>query len=221
MSVTESEALFERFCTANGIPFERIVEGASLTADYWIRPNGVEVVCEVKQVEPNAEERKAMEALERGEVAVTGGVVGNRVRNKITDAGRQIRAHAKGRCPGVLVLWEPFGVARHLDAYSVKAAMFGFDTLVLDVPADPELGPILRDRKSGPGRRMTEDHSTSISALAVLCERDDAIHCRVYHNHHAALPLLPDRLWFEHVVHFRLGESRPGQFDEWQAVDRG
>ena len=79
MPLTESEALFERFCKANGIPFRRIVEGASVTADYWMWPNGVEVICEVKQVEPNAEDRKAMEAIERGEVAVTGGTVGNRV----------------------------------------------------------------------------------------------------------------------------------------------
>jgi hypothetical protein len=218
MPLTESEALFERFCIANGIPFERIGEGASVTGDYWIRPNGVEVVCEVKQVEPNADERKAMEAFERGEVAVAVGVVGKRVRKKIKAASQQIRAYAKGRCPGVLVLWEPVGVARHLDAYSVKAAMFGFDTLVLDVPVDPAEGTILKDRKSGPGRVMTEDHSTSISAIAVLSETEDAIQCSVYHNHHAALPLPPESLRYEHVVHFRLREPRPGQFDEWQVV---
>ena len=46
-TMTESEELFEEFCTGLGIRFERVKTGDEQTPDYRMWPSGVEVVCEV------------------------------------------------------------------------------------------------------------------------------------------------------------------------------
>jgi len=216
MPLTDSEALFEEFCAINGIRFERIPSGSSRTPDYLIQPNGVRIACEVKQIELNREEKEALEAALRGEATITGGTPGARVRSAINDAVPQLRKWTGGEFPGLLVLSEEHVIPRHTDDYNVRVAMYGLDTIVLGVPRDPRVAPFLRERKSGPKRKVTEEHNTSLSAVAVLRKhRDGSLHCRVFHNAHAKSPLDRTLLANDRIRHFRLREKEPGQFDEW------
>lgn len=217
-TTTQSEALFEDFCRLHAIPFQRISVGAERTADYRILPSGEEIICEIKEIESSAEEKKAEAAQEAGEVAVFGGTIGKRVRKKITDGAPQISALAKGQCPGVLVLWEAPWVPRHLDPYNIKAAMYGFDTVVLGVPMDSTKDTRVMDKKSGEKRKVTVSHNTSLSAIAALRTIEDRIECRVYHNRFATIPLRPELLSLPNVWHYKLREKQLGQFDEWECV---
>jgi hypothetical protein len=217
--MTESERLFEEFCAGLGICLERIETRDNRTPDYRIWPLNAEVVCEVKQIEANAKERRALSAAVRGEYIVTGGIPGSRVRRKITDASPQLRNLAKGRCPALLVLSAESFLRRHLDEYQVRVAMYGLDTIIMGVPRNTAARAYAKDRKSGPKRKMSTERNTSISAILELRRhRDHTIHCTVYHNKFAAIPLPHKLLDADHVRHLRLRKKAAGEFDEWEQM---
>jgi hypothetical protein len=107
---TVSEIQFEEYCDANGIRWEKIptedVTG-SRTPDYYIHPNGQQVVAEVREVGPSTEEMEQARQLETKGWSEYGGTPGARIRDVISTAGKQIRAKAKGRCPAIIVVFNP------------------------------------------------------------------------------------------------------------------
>lgn len=217
--MTESERLFEEFCTRLGIRFERIDTRDNRRPDYRIWPSNVEVVCEVKQIEANARERRTLGAAGRGEYIVTGGTPGSRVRSKITDASPQLRNLAKGRCPALLVLSAESFLRRHLDEHQVRVAMYGLDTIIMDVPRNAAVRAHAKNRKSGPKRKMTTGHNTTISAILELRRHGDrTVYCTVYHNRFAEMPLPPKLLDADHVRHLHLREKAAGEIVGWEQV---
>ena len=217
--MTESERLFEEFCARLGIRLERIETRDKRRPDYRIWPSNAEVVCEVKQIEANAKERRALSAAVRGEYIATGGIPGSRVRSKITDASPQLRNLAKGRCPALLVLSAESFLRRHLDEYQVRVAMYGLDTIIMAVPRNAAVRAYVKDRKSGPKRKMNTEHNTTISAILELRRHGDrTIFCTVYHNRFAAIPLPQKLLDADHVRHLRLRKKAAGEFDEWEEM---
>ncbi len=220
MALTESEKLFEEFCKQNSIQFERIPECHHRTPDYRIYISDLEVICEVKQIDFSEEEIKAEAAAERGEIVSYGGSIGAKVRKRIDSGYDQIKRYAKGRCPGILVLWEQSWIPRHLESHHIRAAMYGFDSIVVAVPKDPSSPLKVIDRKSGPKKRVSESHNRSLSAIAAIRRSNDGdiIECRIYHNRFALIPLPPETFSLKHVWQFRLREKNPGQFDEWENI---
>ena len=61
-----SEQLFEQFCEANQIPCSRVDTGVRKTPDYVITLGGVRVTCEVKQIDPNAEDLRELAQIRDG-----------------------------------------------------------------------------------------------------------------------------------------------------------
>ena len=116
---------------------------------------------------------------------------GAKVRSKIKNAAEQISNLAKGKYPGVLVLYNnvPFVLGSPLDPDNVRVGMYGFDTIVLTQPTDFDVSREVIGRKFGPKKKLTEEHNTSISALAVLEETQEGLSLSVYHNQHASIPL--------------------------------
>jgi len=53
-----SERLFEAFCRDAQIECVRIPQSTAKTPDYLITVDGNEIVCEVKQIEPNDADRQ-------------------------------------------------------------------------------------------------------------------------------------------------------------------
>jgi hypothetical protein len=228
---TVSEALFEEFCRLLAIPFEPIpVEEAEKpddrprTPDYEIHPNGHRVVVEVKQINANEDDKRAERELESVGHADIAPKASPRVRKKIADAAPQLKRRAKGICPALLVLYDnasPVGNF-YTDPYTIKAAMFGHEQVVLSVPQDFSAPVGVHDRKFGPKRKMTPHDNTTISAVAVMI----ADRCRprellVYHNPFAAIPLPADWLRAEMVRHFNLTGKRALQFQHWVQVRGG
>jgi hypothetical protein len=222
MVKTASELFFEHFCSQHGVRWEQIateaVAGAK-TPDYVISPKGTKVITEIKEIQENAAERQQREKLAEigwsafGERGVK---VGDRARDIITTAAKQLRRMAKGKFPAMIVIHNPsFLLSHHTEPHAIKAAMYGFDQIVLGLaPIHMRKKPRLIDRKSGPGRKMGTQFNTTISAVAVI----DGEGLIIYHNAFAAISLPVELFSGIAAKQFILGEKRPGEFDAWQTV---
>jgi hypothetical protein len=202
------------------VRWEQIATKASegvKTPDYTIFPKEAKVIAEVKEVQENAAERQQREKLEEVGWSTFGGKVGDRARDIIGTAAKQLKRMAKGKCPAMIVIYNPsFLLRHHTEPHAIKAAMYGFDTVVLGLaPIHMQEQPRLIDRKSGPGRKVGSQFNTTISAVAVL----DSEGLTLYHNMFAALPLAVEVFTGIAVRQCTLGESQPGEFDTWQEID--
>jgi hypothetical protein len=221
MQKTTSEIFFEQFCTQHGVRWEQIAIQATdgvKTPDYAIFPKETKVIVEVKEVQENATERQQREQFERvGWSTFGNGKVGDRARDIIETAAKQLKRMAKGKHPAMVVIYNPsFLLRHHTEPHAIKAAMYGFDQYVLGLaPIHMRKEPRLIDRQSGPGRKMGSHFNTTISAVAVL----DGDGLTIYHNVFAAIPLRVELFSGIAVRQFRLGEKQPAEFEKWQKVD--
>jgi hypothetical protein len=216
---TTSEIFFEQFCTQHGVRWEQIATEAAdgiKTPDYAIFPKESKVIAEVKEVQESAAERQQRERLEEVGWSTFGGNVGDRARDIIGTAAKQLKRMAKGKCPAIIAIYNPsFLLRQHTEPHAIKAAMYGFDTYVLRLaPIHMREKPRLIDRKSGPGRKMGNQFNTTISAVSVL----DSNGLTIYHNVFAAIPLQVELFSGIAARQFKLGEKREGEFDTWQEV---
>jgi len=219
---TTSEIFFEQFCTQHSVRWEQIATEASAgfkTPDYAIFPKGTKVITEIKEIQENATERQHREKLAEVGWSVFGEQnikLGDRARDIIATAAKQLRRLAKGKSPALIVIYNPsFLLSHHTEPHAIKAAMYGFDQIVLGLaPIYMRRKPRLVDRKSGPGRKMGVQFNTTISAVAVI----DSTGLTIYHNVFAAIPL-PAKLFCGIATRqFTLGEKKPGEFDSWQEI---
>jgi hypothetical protein len=188
------------------------------TPDYAIFPRDTKVIAEVKEVQENVAEREQREKLEKVGWSTFGGSgkVGDRARDIIGTAAKQLKRMAKGKCPAMIVIYNPsFLLRHHTEPHAIKAAMYGFDTIILGLaPVQMRQKPRLLDRKSGPGRKVGSQFNTTISAVSVL----DGNGLTIYHNVFAAIPLQVELFRGIAAIQFTLGEKQPGEFDAWQEV---
>jgi hypothetical protein len=219
---TISEILFERFCRREGLKFSRIKPSESpgmKSPDYQIQSPRGPVIVEVKQFDPNAEDKRNAQLLEeRGYGDAIGGEPGARARIKIQSGARQLKARSEGRFPTVLVLYNnvPFN-SRGTDPYEIKTAMYGLEKVDLAVG---QATVSVVDRGFGPKRKVTPSSNTSLSAVAVLYARSrHDLRLVVFHNIYAATPLGWLDLSGPRIVHLTLGPMERGAFQEWKRLD--
>lgn len=216
---TESEQQFENFCDGSRISLERVITASGRTPDYDIVLRSTRVVVEVKEITPNTQERDAERKLLAGETVVTSLTPGQRVRSKIADAVPQLKARARGEVPAMLVLYDRGLAVRHLGAYQIRVAMYGFETMVFAVPPDPRNQPYVTDIKYGARKKTTPNHNTSLSAIGVLhLDHTGSPKLRVFHNCYAALPLPFGAVAHYGIPQYRLvgdGDSTPC---DWQEI---
>jgi hypothetical protein len=158
------------------------------TPDYVIRPGGVSIVCEVKQIDPNAEDLSELRPFKPGEME--GRLVPNRLRAKLKDVSRQLRAASLAGCPTLLIVYDntPFKV--YTDHLDVVQAMFGAHSVAVATPNELGAEPIVSEPFFGGNRGLTPSQNTALSALAIL-DGDPEVETglRVYHNPYAAVVL--------------------------------
>jgi len=222
--VNEPEKLFVRFCQYQAWKFERIDEShRKRTADFCLKlEDGTGVVVEVKQFDPNKQERKEQQRLDDGRFVLTGSKPGKRLRSIIGKANAQIKALCRAE-PGMLVVFNRTHNQQHDHLYSVKTAMYGIDVVSVHVPNDPRASPSFGPVRSGPCKKVGPERNTSVSCVAVLREywpssperpRVPKYAMDVCHNRFALYPLDPSRLVGSSVRHYRL---QAGQSD-WELV---
>ena len=220
MTRTESERLFESFCEAHGVWCRRVTEATEPRPDYELEIAGQPVVAEVKQFDPNEEERSAADRIARGEVVVLGATPGGRLRRVIGDANGQLRQLLADRSiPTILVVYNNTECSLHTQPYAVMTAMQGLDVVDVVVPMHPG-EPLRWDAvRSGSGRAMRPDANTSTSAVAVLVVfNPKEFGLTVYHNRFAACPLDPNLMRFPGVRHFRLPIATNSVDRAWDEV---
>ena len=211
---TVSELLFEQLCRNCGIEYEEVPTEATPTNDYDIFPQNEKIVCEVKQIDPDEDERAWL----AGDRTRWNPWPGNRLRKPIKDGSTQLKSKAKGKFPTVLIIYNNVPVRGHHDAWNVLTAMYGQETVRIAVPEDTYEEPYATGVIFGGRRGMTPDHKTSVSAVALLVERDNELVLFVYHNVYAAIPLRPDLLRFPNIRHYTVDLQTDNSFSEWREI---
>jgi hypothetical protein len=188
-----SETLFEQFCSRHGIPCRPIPTGLVRTPDFAIRLHDVRVVCEVKQIDPNAEDLAELQAVSSDEA--TGRLVPNRLRGKLKDVSGQLKAACLSGHPTMLVVYDSTPFKMYLVHLDVVQAMFGAHSVTVTIPKQGGAEPIVSEPFFGGNRGLTPRQNTSVSALAILDSAPlSELKLRVYHNPYASVVLPPELL---------------------------
>lgn len=225
--MTESEFLFKEYCLQENISFERIVEGKEKSPDFWVDLKGSKIIVEVKQMNPNAEEKKVLDAPPdelSGEDVDHWGIPGGRIRKKITRSLPQLKALAKNLCPALLVIFNNikyFGIEMWpelTDGYAVKVAMYGIESVLISSEVAPEGGAKIILKWHGHRRRLTVEHNTTLSGIAILEKYNDIVSLQVYHNYYAANPLSVESLASLGIPQFVLESEPIGCFPDWKEI---
>ena len=188
-----SETLFEQLCFNRSVPCEAIPTGPVRTPDFAISLGGVRIVCEVKQIDPNAEDLKELETVGSGEA--TGRLVPNRLWKKLKDVSGQLKAASLSGCPTLLVVYDNTPFKIYLLHFDVVQAMFGAHSVTVSFSKERDADPIVSKPFFGGNRGLTDRENTSVSALAILDGGplvETAL--RVYHNPYASVVLRPELL---------------------------
>ena len=220
---TTSEEQFEEFCQQRDIPLERIPEADTRTPDYEITLGADRIVVEVKETSPNPEERESNRLLKvRCYGNVTGGTPGDRVRKMIRSASGQLKARSNGALPTLLVVFDEGRVARHVEGFHVRVAMYGLEQIYVAVPPVGQGEPYATGSGHGPKRKMTETDNTSVSAIAALVMTGPSRHILyVYRNRFAKVPLNPRLLQAYGVQHYDLGVGDESLASDWVEIPSG
>lgn len=171
---TESELLFEAFCSTHHLSVQPIPTGEAKSPDYLVSIGGVSAYFEVKQIDQDASFRPP-----------TGSrTVGEHVRQKISEARKQLQPSAKTGAPCVLLIYnnldpmQMFGTEEH----DFVSAMYGEMTVLLKDNA-------IVDSFHGRNALLRENHNTSFSAVGHLRRTADGASVCLYENVHARNPL--------------------------------
>lgn len=219
---TTAETHFEQFCREADLRLVPIPRSQRRTPDYELHVQEPPILVEVKEIDPNPQDTRA---LRTGRFEFSG-VPGTRVREKIRVAASQLRAHRKPTWPGLVVIHNNVHpILPVTDPHAIMAAMHGqFEVRLLRRHA-----PIARvegaERRLGGRRRLTENSDTIVSAVAVLVDpqgRPDGGTTEsclvVYHNRFAAHPLALSVLRRPRVFQFQFQDRGPGEFPSWVAI---
>jgi hypothetical protein len=177
---TESEQLFESFCSRNQLSWSPYGEQEGRrTPDYRIVVGDVAICVEIKQIE-------SRQGLEEGGRMTR--VVGDRIRREISKGAKQIRTAAEAGLPTLLLVYncvdplQAFGTEQH----DFIAAMYGDWTVPI---VDGRLG----EGYNGP-RGKLRTQNTSFSALGLLRRTSEGSEVIVYENMNARRPIPYDSL---------------------------
>lgn len=217
---TTSEDLFEKFCAQNGINWEQIEptsDEGKKASDYFIYPNNQKIIVEVKQFDPNAEDKEIAKKLKNGKSVFRSISQGTRVRKKISEAEPQLKSLSEDIHPCLLVLFNNTPFTLELtDPQYIKIGMYGIEQIKIAVSPDPDFDPFVNDQGFGPKRKLTPKHNTTLSAVAVIYgPSENDLSLDIYHNVHAKIKLRPEFINGPNVKHFTLKGKEPGELQDW------
>ncbi|MBZ5512550.1 MAG: hypothetical protein LAN70_15460 [Acidobacteriia bacterium] len=221
--MTESEELFEEFCHSNCVVVEKVVPESEKTPDYLVRHRDAAIIVEVKQFDATAAERRTLlkspDELDESD-AFYDGRPGDGVRSKINSAMPQLKRLSGGKIPTLLVLYDNVQLWPEIcDAYAIKVAMYGVESILITPEPAPEGGATVVARWHGPRRKATRLANTSLSAIALLLLDGERLRMNIFHNFFARNPLSPVSLRSSSITHYRLPADPDHVFAEWEIFD--
>ena len=220
---TRSEILFERFCGESRIRFTPIPpesEARRRTPDYEFHLQEPPILVEVKQIDPNPDDKALLRQLQETEMYEFQDALGKRLRGKISKASSQLKARVRTDQPALLIVYNNVDVIRGFTTpRQMMSAMYGQHEVVLTRSHGGPLAQLLSfSPRLGGNRRLTLEHNTTISAVAVLFEGPEGPYLIVYHNRFAANPIPPEVLRRPRILQRSIREGGPGEFPEWVEV---
>lgn len=186
---TVSEELFAKLCSIRGIGCARIPQSAKKTADYEVSLGKIMLIVEVKQLDPNEEDKKL--AAVWGTSDSPGAVApSDRVQGLLKEAYPQIKGSSGGKRPTMIVVYNNSGNWNWIDTFTVAKAMFGSFGIVLGLQSDESIAVIGQGYL---GKRKVRKHAfRSLSAVGVLKQvGPDGIRLDCHHNPFAPIPIEP------------------------------
>lgn len=190
--MTASEQLFQVYCAERGYAFTPIpvVPNSGRFPDYDVRtPNG-SLICEVKEITPNEQDRTFQAKVTKYGEADYSRAIGRRARSSLREAREQLRRYEEDSRPCVLILFDTTS-GDYLSPNDLDAAMFGQPIVLFPEEAHSRLHGA--EFTHGGDRRLTDKRSLYVGALAVLlaARRESAIRLDIYHNPFTAKPVRP------------------------------
>jgi len=189
---TISEELFEKLCSTGGLGCARIPETTEKTADYRVSLGSLTLITEVKQLNPNDEDKKLAEVW--GTPQSPGALApSDRVQGLLEEAYPQVKRSSEGKWPTMIVVYNNSGDWNWIDTFTVAKAMFGSYGIVLGLQPNRTIAV------AGQGylgqRKVTKDTFRALSVVGVLKRvRADAVGLDCYHNPFAHVPVEPTLL---------------------------
>ena len=232
-SRTKSELLFEELCAQHGIVMSRLpVCEKRKQPDYKLTFGEQNVVVEVKQIEPNKDDKTFTAALKRdGEASQCRNPddVAERVRNHIKGGMRQIKSYLQHNpgMPAILIIFDN-AKNEYTDAYTIQTAMHGFEKVVFKLPNRGQPITVV-ERGFGPhnNKEIRQDKNQDLSAVATLHEfwdlntHERGLALCFYHNNLAKHPFATKWWKGKNIVHLIIENKTPGEFQNWVRIDNG
>ena len=215
MKKTSGERYFEVFCDYHGLKYEKILEEKDIrTPDYRLFIDDYLIIAEIKDMEPNKEDQKALkEFYEKGSVVWGESKVGSRVRNKIITSKDQIKRYTKNRYPSILLIFDNRNeITPTLTDYEIKVGMFGFESI--------SINNNLNFRKFGGKAQMTKNSRKYISYIGLLIKENNSKHClKLYENYYANIKIKYDIFRkYSDISIFKLEYPPDQKFSNWVAI---
>ena len=187
--LTISERLFEQLCSQRDVGCTRIPEGPQKTADYSVALGSLTLVTEVKQLEPNNQDKKLAKTW--GTPSSPGAVApSDRVQGLLDEGYPQVKRSCEAKWPSMIVVYNNSGRWNWIDTFTISKAMFGSVGFVLELQRDQAI-TVARHGYLGE-RRITKDTFRSLSVVGVLKQVNDTdLGLDCYHNPFAAVTVDP------------------------------
>jgi hypothetical protein len=178
------------FFAAHGVGCKPIPREPNQPTPDFVIELASEVICEVKQIVPNKEDRDDLS----GEWRFTGRWTPDRLRSIFKNISRQLREASKAGTPTLLAIYDATPFQAYGDDLDVLQSMFGH--LSVDVWEDATGALQQSEPYFGRNRTFTPNHNTSVSAVAMLRggPEVETLSLALFHNPYARVPL--DPRWF-------------------------
>ena len=192
---TLSEALVLQFFAAHGVTCHPVPQQEGQRTPDFIIELATRVVCEVKQIEPNPDDRRDVEELSTvghgGVRRTTVRWMQNRIRPLLNKSSSQLRRASKEGHPSLLVVYDTTPFGNYTDDRDVLQGLFGrwsVDAWIDDTGETRYTQPYF-----GEDQGLTPDQNTSVSAVAILRGGPEVatLSLTIFDNPHARVRLDP------------------------------
>jgi hypothetical protein len=198
MRRTLSEALVMNFFAAHGVGCTPVPTRPDEHTPDFIIQLAEPVVCEVKQIEPNEEDRRDLAELSRriqerpGEPPAIGRWVRNRIRPVLKRISGQLQRASEAGTPTLLAVYDATPFQLYSDDVDILQGLFG--QLSVDVWVDETGATRHSEPYFGGNRGVTPTTNTSVSAVGILRGGTEVstLSLTLFHNPHARVPLNPN-----------------------------
>jgi hypothetical protein len=176
---TQSEQLFEDFCAAHDLQFEKIEEGTSPRPGYSVSIGGGKLIFELKELTED-ENFGVVKDPAHPNIKSHSRTLREHVRRRIEGSRKQIQFGAKQGIPSVLLIYnnlDPVFQSFGTEDMDFTAAMYGAYTILIDKNSRQS-----SEMFNGKDQSLQEHKNTSFSAVGRLSDRGGKTAVTLFEN---------------------------------------